>query len=384
MSTSSTIRFALFSAASNLVIGVQQAFWPLWLTSRGLTALEIGMLAAAALWARVAVNPLIGVLADRGGSRRVMLALAVAGLVGYFCFIPAYGFWPLLLISIASGACLAGLLPLVDSAVLQTGVDYGRMRLWGSLTFLAITLLIGRLLVDVPPNALLAMLIVAGMALLASTWTLPAVPAAAASHGAGSWRALLLPRHGLFLVSAALIQASHSVYYSFSTLYWQSLGYDTDTIGWLWAEGVVAEIALFYCGRALLSRLLPAHLMALGGIAGVLRWTVLGTAVSLPALFAVNFMHCFTWAAAHLGAMYYLRHHVPSAHAGTALSIYSATQGVGFGLVSLFSGALYEAVGGSAFLVMAVMAAAGALGALMLARDEPRAIGDPAAPVTRR
>lgn len=367
MLSSPIVRFSLFSAASNLIIGVQVAFWPLWLTARGLTALEIGMLAGAGLWIRLAVNPLIGVLADRGGSRRVMLALAAGGLLGYALFIPAYGLWSLLLISTASSACFAGLTPLVDSAVLHARVDYGRMRIWGSLTFLAITLLIGRLLVTAPPDTLLALLILAGAAVLASTWALPAAPAAVPGHAGGAWGTLLRPRHVLFLASAALIQASHTVYNNFSTLYWQSLGFDTDTIGWLWAEGVIAEIALFYYGRALLSRLQPTHLMALGGIAGVLRWTVLGAAVSLPAILAVNFMHCFTWAAAHLGAMYYLLRHSPAGQAGTALSVYSATQGLGFGLVSLFSGALYEATGGGAFLAMAAMCAAGALGALVLA-----------------
>jgi MFS transporter, PPP family, 3-phenylpropionic acid transporter len=367
MLTSPIARFSLFSAASNLVIGVQIAFWPLWLTARGLTALEIGILAGAALWIRLAVNPLVGVLADSGDVRRIMLALAAGGLIGYALFIPAYGLWPLLLISTASSACFAALTPLADNAVLQARIDYGRMRIWGSLTFLLITLLIGRLLVNAPPDTLLALLILAGVAVLASTWALPTAPAPVSGHAGGAWRTLLRPRHVLFLASAALIQASHTVYNNFSTLYWQSLGFDTDTIGWLWAEGVIAEIALFYYGRALLRRLQPAHLMALGGIAGVLRWTVLGTAVSLPALLAVNFMHCFTWAAAHLGAMYYLLRHAPAGQASTALSVYSATQGLGFGLVSLFSGALYEAIGGGAFLAMAAMCAAGALGALVLA-----------------
>jgi predicted MFS family arabinose efflux permease len=66
--------------------------------------------------------------------------------------------------------------------------------------------------------------------------------------------------------------------------------------------------------------------------------------------------------------MYYLLRNAPASHAGTAQSLYSAAQGIGFGLVSLFAGALYGAVGGRAFLAMAAMAATGALAALLLAR----------------
>ena len=66
--------------------------------------------------------------------------------------------------------------------------------------------------------------------------------------------------------------------------------------------------------------------------------------------------------------MFYLLRNTPSAQAGTAQSLYTTAQCIGFGLVWVFSGALYEAVGGNAFLVMAAMAAAGAVAALSLSR----------------
>src|SRR5437016_5229290 len=90
------------------------------------------------------------------------------------------------------------------------------------------------------------------------------------------WRRLLLDgRQLLFLLAATAIQSSHSIYYAFGTLHWSALGYSSETIGWLWAEGVIAEIALFACGAPLLARLGPARLLVLAGAAGVLRWTVM-------------------------------------------------------------------------------------------------------------
>ena len=77
------------------------------------------------------------------------------------------------------------------------------------------------------------------------------------------------PRFWIFVATASALQASHQVYYGFGSLYWRSLGFSETTIGWLWAEGVVAEILLFWQGRRLLARLGPAGLMALGGLAGI-------------------------------------------------------------------------------------------------------------------
>ena len=65
------------------------------------------------------------------------------------------------------------------------------------------------------------------------------------------------------------VQASHAVYYGFSTLDWQAAGFDGGAIGALWALGVLAEIALFaLSGR--LPALTPLALMLIGA-AGALR-----------------------------------------------------------------------------------------------------------------
>ena len=69
----------------------------------------------------------------------------------------------------------------------------------------------------------------------------------------------LLRQPGLvsFVLAAGLIQASHVVYYGFATLHWRAAGHGEAVIGWLWAEGVVAEILLFAWAGTILRRLPP-------------------------------------------------------------------------------------------------------------------------------
>ena len=50
-------RLSAFYAAIFLVTGIQLPFWPVWLASRGLTAREIGVLLAAAIWVKVLATP---------------------------------------------------------------------------------------------------------------------------------------------------------------------------------------------------------------------------------------------------------------------------------------------------------------------------------------
>jgi PPP family 3-phenylpropionic acid transporter len=369
MLSSPTIRFALFTSAIAATASALMVFWPLWLISRGLNATDIGVLGAAGLWVRVGATPLLGMLADWSRKPQlVMLLLAGASLAICSLYVSAYGFLTILPISIAFNTCLWSIGPLAESAVLQGGVDYGRVKIWGSGTFLAMTLVIGRVLVAAPPDSVLVILLASVGLVLVTISLLPPTTGMPQRHDPGGWRSLLHPRQMLFFTAAALLQSSHVVYYSFSALWWREIGYDTDTIGLLWAEGVVAEMGLFYWSGRLMRRVRPTHLMVLGGIAGVVRWTTLAKATALPALVAVNFLHCLTFAAAHVGAMFYLLRHTSSAHAGTAQSLYTTAQCIAFGLIALFSGALYDAVGGGAFLAMAGLSAAGGMAALFLAR----------------
>src|SRR4029077_10462136 len=67
----------------------------------------------------------------------------------------------------------------------------------------------------------------------------------------GAWSLFRLPAFRLAVACAALIQGSHAAYYGFAALYWRHLGFGDDVIGLLFAEGIIAEIALFLWGRRL-------------------------------------------------------------------------------------------------------------------------------------
>ncbi|MGH7060654.1 MAG: MFS transporter, partial [Stellaceae bacterium] len=175
------------------------------------------------------------------------------------------------------------------------------------------------------------------------------------------------PRFWGVVVTAAALQASHQVYYGFGTLYWRSLGFSDAAVGWLWAEGVLAEIVLFWQGRRLVGRFGPAGLMALGGGAGIVRWTLAGVLPGLPAAAALQLLHALTFGASHLGTMYFLSRIVPPEAAAGAQTIYAAvSSGLGGGLVMLAAGVLFALYGGHAYFFMALLSAAGLAGAVRL------------------
>jgi PPP family 3-phenylpropionic acid transporter len=362
------------------VVGIQTPFWPVWLAGRGLDAPEIALLFAAGIWAKVAATPLIGGLADRLGQRRgVMVALAALACIAYAALWPEWNFWGLLWLNLVAGVAQSALMPLGDSITLAAvrggGFDYGRIRVWGSLSFIIAAVGTGALLggdssAAVAGNTVLALVLAASaLVLVVCCWIPPGSAAAGRARWAALGRFAADRRFWLFVASGAALQSSHQLYYGFGTLYWRELGFADPVIGVLWAEGVVAEIVLFWYSARLVARLGPLGLMAAGGIAGVLRWTFMGSVPGLAAASVLQLLHALTFGASHLGAMYFMARTVPPSAAASAQSLYAAiSAGLGSGLVMLVAGTLYGAYGGQAYLLMAVLSAAGLGGTVALAR----------------
>jgi PPP family 3-phenylpropionic acid transporter len=366
-------RLAFFYAAIFLVIGVQLPFWPVWLAARGLGAVEIGAVIALGQWLKTLTTPLAGMLADRTGDcRRTMLALAAAGLVGFALCLPTQGFTTLALLNALTGACLSALIPLGDNLALTVAqgarLDYGRMRLWGTLAFILATLLSGSALAGRDADVILDLVIGASALLLVACRLLPriAVPARAGIQAAR--RTLLAPRFLVFVAAGALVQASHGVYYAFGTLHWQTLGFSSRTIALLWAEGAAAEIALFFWGAPLLRCCGALGLVAVGGAVGALRWTATALTHDLTLIALAQLLHALSFGASHLGAMHFLAGHARGERSATAQALYAAIGGVAAGVVILWAGALYNAFGAGAYFAMSALAAIGTALAVILAR----------------
>jgi PPP family 3-phenylpropionic acid transporter len=107
--------------------------------------------------------------------------------------------------------------------------------------------------------------------------------------------------------------------------------------------------------------------MVLGGIGGILRWSLAGVLTWFPFIVALQLLHALTFGASHLGAMHFLSRAVPPSATASAQTLYAAmSSGLGSGLVMGIAGALYSGFGGGAYCFMAALSAAGLVGAVAL------------------
>lgn len=355
---------ALFYMAVFAAVGIYIPFFPLWLESRALTAVDIGLVLAVPMAVRAIVTPLMVSLGDRVSDRRkiAMFYSAAAFLFLGLLFV-ATGFWQIVVVVVCVAIFWDTLVPLGDaialSGVRRFGMDYGQVRLWGSLAFVGANIGAGALISALSGSVVLPILFVAYGLVALSTVMLPKGQASGddqtASQTTASAHAFLHPVLLLSLAIGALCQSSHAMVYAFGSLYWQKSGFTGLEIGVLWAVGVLAEVALFAFSKPVLKRLGPSGLLAVGASAVILRWLLFPIHWSFAGYFILQLLHGATFGAAHLGVMHAISQGVPDAQTGRAQASYFFISGVMMALMTIFSGQLFIRYGVDSFLVMALL-----------------------------
>jgi MFS transporter, PPP family, 3-phenylpropionic acid transporter len=382
-------RVSAFFAALFLVYGTSLPYLPVWLDASGLTPSQIGIVSSVPLMLRLVLTPLIAVHADRRNDHRgVIIALAALGCAAVAVLPVVGGFWPILIVATALLVCIQSIMPLIETVAMagvkRAGHDYGRMRLWGSVTFIIVTF-VGAGLIDRLGSSVVIWLLGCGavLTLVAAVllprpliWQGPSLDAALKTPARldfAAARTLLTSRSVLlFLIAAGAVQSAHAVFYAFGVLHWRTSNIPGAWIGILWSVGVLAEIALFWWSAKVLVRWTAVDLIIVGTGAAVLRWTLMAFDPPLAMLFPLQVLHGLTYGASHLGAMHFIQGHVPDGQAGTAQALYSTvTAGIGMGLALLFAGAAYQRYGGFSYFGMALLSAAGLAAALALRRTIP-------------
>lgn len=345
--------------------GIFLPFWSVWLSGLGLTPETIGMLLGAGLVSRFLGSLLIAPRVS--DPSRLISSLRILALL---TLLFALAFWIghqvawLMVIIVGFNLFFSPLVPLTDALAntwqKQITMDYGRVRLWGSIAFVIGSALTGKLVSLYDYRMILVMLSIGIASMLIGMLLKPSVqPQGESRHqeaaGLSAWLTLVR-QSWRFLACVCLLQGAHAAYYGFSAIYWQEAGYSASAVGYLWSLGVVAEVVIFALSKKVFRRFSARDLLLLSAACGVIRWTLMGWTTALPWLIVAQIFHCGTFTVCHLAAMRYI-----AARQGSEVirlqAVYSAVaMGGSIAVMTVFAGFLYQHLHQGVFWVMALVA----------------------------
>lgn len=374
-------KLSLFFGALFLIHGVHMGYLQVWLDARGLSAVEIAIASSAPMMIRIVLTPLVAFVADRARIHREMIiGGATLALLLLAALNAAPGILAIMVLAILMQMALQTIMPLADTvtmtAVKEQGLDYGRIRLWGSVTFIVAGYIAGFAVSAYGADIVLFLSMSAAALTTAAALLLPRADAEAKAAKLTVADAVALVRDSRFmwfLLAVGAVQGSHAMLYVFGVLHWRAQHLSAGYIASIWAISVIAEIALFWGARWLVP-FGAVKLILAGCAAGLVRWTAMAFDPAPWLLVPLQILHAGTFAATHLGAMHWIGANIPAATAGTTQALLStSTAGVAMSILMLASGPLYANYAGGAYAAMSIACVIGGGAALLLARAERQA-----------
>lgn len=345
------------------------AFLPLWLKATGASPEEIGVLLAIPLILRLlTVAPFSAFVGRRGWVRNAIAYTSLASAAIILSLLGEPDHAGRIVIVILFSIVWDQIPVLTDAyavmAVRSRGLDFGRLRVWGSIAVVASNAAAGWAIAVAGIKALPLMVATLLLAPALVAFLLPADRKLAAADAAagGRWRDLFGDRPLMMgMIAASLIMGSHGVLTSFGAIQWEAQGISTTVIGLLQALAVAAEILAFWFGAKLLGPRDPRFLICAGALAAALRWAIMATSPGLPVLIVGQLLNGITATGTILGMMLMIAHRVPTHLSATAQGLYAVLLGAVLAVATMGSGLLWSWGLAVAYLSMAVLALLGAV-----------------------
>lgn len=330
-----------------------QSYYNLHLEGIGFSSMQIGILNAIFIFTSALVVPFWGMLADKFGGNRILLLLSSVCAIMVLLLGETFKFhWMLMFIAIVSvfhqpsGAVVDGMT--VGFVRANPRFSYGQFRLWTSVGYASISLIVGYLARN---GTEIIFKVSAGLFLiltLINLITLPRKPLT--GRGLVTFRSFGVffrnSRMLLFLILIFFLGVAIAPVMQFINLYYFDIGASASFIGWVFFLQAIPEIPAYLIGTRIVKRIGAEKMILLSMAVTLLRLVFYGF-ISVPQVAIIfSIFHCITIAFFLLGVVEYVQARTPDhmQNTGQAL-IWAFHYGAGVSVGNIILGYLRDEVG---------------------------------------
>lgn len=376
------LRASLFQSTVYLPGAISSVFLGIWLSDHGIPADQIGIINSLPMLCLLALNIVVGRLADRANDwRTVIIITALIGAAVPIGLFWVNEFWGIMLIWALVTMTGGTIPPIIDAATVRmtrrNGTDFGAVRAWGTVGYVVGAGAIG-LLITVWGSAAFVPLFVlmcflrAGLSLLLPRFRAPGhVATLAETARATKLRDSLKLWFVLPLVAFALINSSHALIGGFGALIWHQNGIRDYYIGPLLAISAAAEAVMMFAWRRFGGRITARNMILAACIASAVRFGVMAFNPPVEVLFLVQMLHAITFGVGYFGIVHFIANWTDESNAAEAQGFANTLQQAASVLSLAVFGWLVVALDSYAFFAPTVLAFAGVGCVLLSLRIRP-------------
>lgn len=297
------------------VNGVFLPFWILYLTGvKNLTVLEastiFSMLYLARFLGGIFLNPYLL------KKYNISLSLKISVIAGILLAL-SYGITNnkiiLTLITFMFGLVYYTVAPFIESLaslfLKEEGIDYGKARTWGSVSFTLVGIAAGGIIGYVGSVALYYILIIL-LVLYVVFMFLPqpklvrtlTVNKSDNNNACKLYSWVLKDKNAILLILVVfLYQLSHTAYNNYNALYLESMNINAKWLsGLILNISVIAEILFFIFSKKIIGKIKPTQLLVFCGIGAIIRWLMLAIFHNIYVFVVMQTFHAITFAVGHI------------------------------------------------------------------------------------
>ena len=350
------------------VLGIFLPYFNLYCYHLGFNGLQIGVLSALRSVAMVLFPLVWGSLADRFNIRKPIYILCTFFSTSiWFLYLLFVDFWPMLIITAIYGIFYAPIISFLEAVTMDAlgpeKKSYGRIRAWGSISFILMVLVLGNM-IDLYSLDIILILILAGSFMLAAiSISIPAIETRKKDLLAQDAKSLLTKRAVVFLFCAFLMLASHGAYYGFFSIHLENLGYDSTFIGIAWAVASTAEILVMIRSDKIFGRFTLENVLFFSFLIAAVRWLILFFTGSTAVILLSQILHALTYGTFHMASILYIDRLAPEQAKTLGQAVNNAlSYGLGLMVGFFVNGYVYEMTGSNTlFLLSSFIALTGGL-----------------------
>lgn len=364
-------KISIFYTLLYLGIGTLSPFMSLFLNQRGFDASQIGIILAAGSLTGIIAQPVFGMINDSSKDYRsllkISLFLSAVVVLGYFF---SESFVLIIITAIAFSFINTPTAPIIDSIAVENGpaygFSYGKVRVWGSIGFTAITAISGYIFNSIGYKYIFIFYSFFSLLMFLMIFTFPKIEKgkrAIVNEKKGMSTALFNWRFVIFIAICLLVSSSRTMNFSYYTIYFKELHYPVELVGWTFAIAASVEIPLFWLSSKVIRRFGLFPMLILGVCSYTIKYIVMGFAPAFIIVLFLQVLDGFGFAFYTSSVVEIVSSMAPKHAKATAQSMFAASSGIA-GIIGNLAGGWIVDYAGSQFL-FSIMGGVGVVAVLL-------------------